>query len=88
MSQAGTLLLTETPRGTGLAAGPPDCELAQVQRVGLAGQAAVPGQEPGQRPPLPSENAGPAGRSAADVVVVVIGNPPRRARTSSGPGSQ
>jgi len=47
VSQAGTLLLTETARGTGLAAGLPDRDLAQVQRVGLAGQAAVPGQEPG-----------------------------------------
>ena len=30
----------------------PAGELAQVQRVGLAGQAAVPGQEPGERDPL------------------------------------
>jgi hypothetical protein len=30
----------------------PAAELAQVEGVGLAGQAAVPGQEPGQREPL------------------------------------
>ena len=30
----------------------PAGELAQVQRVGLAGQAAVPGQEPGEGDPL------------------------------------
>ena len=30
----------------------PAAELAQVQRLRLAGQAAVPGQEPGERQPL------------------------------------
>jgi hypothetical protein len=30
----------------------PAAELAQVERAGLAGQAAVPGQEPGEREPL------------------------------------
>jgi hypothetical protein len=30
----------------------PAGELPQVERVGLAGQAAVPGQEPGEREPL------------------------------------
>jgi hypothetical protein len=34
-------------QGQGAAAAPA-CELAQVQGVGLAGQTAVPGQEPGQ----------------------------------------
>ena len=34
-------------QGQGAAAAPA-CELAQVQGVGLAGQPAVPGQEPGQ----------------------------------------
>jgi hypothetical protein len=37
----------------GEGAGPaPGGELAQVECVGLAGQAAVPGQEPGEREPL------------------------------------
>ena len=39
----------EQRQGPGAA---PAGELAQVQGVGLAGQAAVPGQEPSQREPL------------------------------------
>ena len=39
----------EQVQGAGAA---PGGELAQVERVGLAGQAAVPGQEPGEREPL------------------------------------
>ena len=39
----------EQRQGPGAA---PSGELAQVQGVGLAGQAAVPGQEPGEREPL------------------------------------
>ena len=40
-------------REQGQGPGPaPAGELAQVQGVGLAGQAAVPGQEPGERKPL------------------------------------
>ena len=39
----------EHVKGAGAA---PASELAQVQRVGLPGQAAVPGQEPGEREPF------------------------------------
>jgi hypothetical protein len=39
----------EQGQGAGAA---PGGELAQVQGAGLAGQAAVPGQEPGEREPL------------------------------------
>ena len=58
-------------------AGPaPGGELAQVQCVGLAGQAAVTGQEPGQARRSASVKAGWIVTSAVDGAAVVIGHLP------------
>ena len=59
--------------GTGLAAGLPDRDLAQAQRVTPRGSGRCTRPRTRQRPPLRSENAGPASTSAADVVMVVMG---------------
>jgi hypothetical protein len=52
----------------------PGGELAQVQRVGLAGQAAVPGQEPGEREPLAAGEDGLDRGEGSGRVAVVIGH--------------
>ena len=64
----------EQGQGTGAA---PAGELAQVQGVGLAGQAAVPGQVPGERESFGVGEGWLDGTRAA----VVIGVPPGRAET-------
>jgi hypothetical protein len=55
-------------------------ELAQVQCIGFAGLAAVPGQEPGQRKPLRSGEHRLHGTRTVDVMVAVMGAPPDRCR--------
>src|SRR6185437_10910826 len=65
----------ERRKGPGAA---PAGELAQAEGVGLAGQAAVPGQEPGEREPLGPVNAGWMAARAVDGIVVVIDVPPGR----------
>ena len=63
----------EQAQGPGAA---PAGELAQVQRVRFAGQAAVSGQEPGEGEPFGSVKAGWIVASAVDGVAVVIGHLP------------
>lgn len=66
----------------------PARELAQVQRVGLAGQAAVPGQESANARRSVLVNTGIAGTRAADGVVVVIGHLRCRSETpEAGPSA-
>jgi hypothetical protein len=61
----------------------PGGELAQVQRVGLAGQAVVASQETSQRQPFGLVNTGSATAITVDgdEVVVVIGHLPGLAET-------
>jgi hypothetical protein len=54
----------------------PAGELAQVQRIGVAGQPAVPGQEPGEASRSGSVKAGWMVTRAVDRAVVVIGHLP------------
>jgi hypothetical protein len=67
-----------------VALGAPGRVLAQVQRLCLAGQSGVTGQEPRQPPPLLALNTGSGTEIAVDAdvaVVVVIGYLPGRAET-------
>ena len=74
---------SEQVQGVGAA---PGGELAQVQRVGFAGQASVFSQEPGRSSRSASLNTGWMGTRA--VVVVVIGHLPVRAETGkAGPAA-
>ena len=59
----------------------PASELPQVEGVGLAGQAAVPSQEPGEREPLGISEARLDGARAVEWVVAVIRAPPETAGT-------
>ena len=61
----------------------PAGELAQVQCIGVAGQATVPGQEPGEGEPFGVGEGWLDGRRGVDGAEVVIGTFPGRAR---GPG--
>ena len=74
----------------GQGAGPaPSGELAQVQRVGLAGQAPVPGRNPARASRSESVKAGWIVASAVDGAAVVIGHlPAGRAETrETGPAA-
>jgi hypothetical protein len=60
--------------------------LAQIQRAGLAGQAGITGQEPGQRQPFVAGKyrLGDGNRGGCGDVAVVIGYLPERAETPEG----
>ena len=70
----------EQGQGPGAA---PAGELAQVQRVGLAGQAAVPARNPARATRSVSVKTGWNGASAADGTAVVIGHLPARLKPGS-----